>query len=428
MSVPTLYDRRAERLIAAGIAAQQEAAAAAVRAETELRLRQAARDDARQEAAERDRARRDRAYRWKTRRAELAASAVRSGPLLAGGIAMGAPIILAWSGQLAFGRDIMLLGPLAPAVPVALEGAVWYVAYLIHRASEAGLPTGVYRAWAWILAGVAAGMNYWHGATSAGGAQRGAVLALASLLGVGLWELTVRLRERRQRGRTVTEARTAAWRRLRYPILSWNAGSIRSARGCTIGDAWTAAWIDRYGLGPDSTRRDRRIGRSIVKARLKADRVDARDGRLVIVDGSIVRKATPDPRSAEAGEEALSRLRAFQADRENVARSILGAGFGRRPAPRPIDRPAPILAPVPPIETDRPSAETIDPGTLLDLADPEQAAAPRRSIEQHRIELRRRIDAGEIDRSAATAEDIRKALRCSPATARTLRDELRGAA
>lgn len=63
-----------------------------------------------------------------------------------------------------------------------------------RRVAQLGLPTGIYRAWAWVLAATTAAMNFWHGATSASGPQRGAVLAPASLLGVGLWELTVRLR------------------------------------------------------------------------------------------------------------------------------------------------------------------------------------------------------------------------------------------
>ncbi|MGW6498531.1 DUF2637 domain-containing protein [Nonomuraea angiospora] len=252
---PNLYDRRAERTYAAGLAAQQRAAAEAIRADAAIRLRRAEREEQRQDAFERERARLISSNRWKTRRANARAavrdSAVRFAPLAAGGAAMGAPILLAWSGQLAFGVEVMQLGPLAAMVPIALEGAVWYVAYLVHRASQLGLPTGVYRAWAWILAGVAAGMNFWHGASSAGGVQRGAVLALASLLGVGLWELTVRLRERRQRGRTVAEARTAMARRIRYPRISWTAWSIRTALGpgCSAEEAWTMAW-ERWNPAP----------------------------------------------------------------------------------------------------------------------------------------------------------------------------------
>lgn len=255
-----LYDRRAERAYAAGIAEQQRANAEALRADTALRLRQAERAEAREDAAERDRIRRTRSYQWKTWRSAKAAtirrSAVRFAPILAGGVAMGAPIVLAWSGQLAFGSEVMLLGQLAFVVPVALEGAVWYVAYLVHRAAELGLPTGVYRAWAWALAAIAAAMNFWHGATQAGGAQRGAVLALASLLGVGLWELTVRLRERKQRGRSAADLRTAMARRLRYPVLTFAAWSIRIARGpaCTVEEAWTAAWERRYGVAPGEDR------------------------------------------------------------------------------------------------------------------------------------------------------------------------------
>ncbi|MFI6534212.1 hypothetical protein ACIBHY_17255 [Nonomuraea sp. NPDC050547] len=245
---PSLYDKRAERTYAAGLAAQQQAAAEAVRADAAIRLRRAERQQMHEDAVERERIRLARAQRWRARRRAAAqtvrGSAVRFAPAFAGGIAMGAPILLAWSGQLAFGAEVMLLGPLAIMVPIALEGAVWYVALLEHRAGRAGLPTGIYRAWAWILAAVAASMNFWHGATSAGGAQRGAVLALASLLGVGLWQLTICLRAGRQRRRTLAQARTSWARRIRYPRISWTAWSIRTALGpdCTPEAAWAAAW------------------------------------------------------------------------------------------------------------------------------------------------------------------------------------------
>lgn len=264
-----LYDRRAERTYAAGIADQQRAQAEAIRADAAIRLRRAEKEEQRQDAVERQQLRTVRANRRKNRRAAartaVRQSAVRFAPIAAGGAAMGAPIMLAWSGQLAFGAEVMLLGPLAVVVPIALEGAVWYVAYLVHRAAQLSLPTGIYRTWAWILAATAAAMNFWHGATSAGGAQRGAILALASLLGVGLWELTVRLRERRQRGRTVAEARTAMARRIRYPRISWTAWSIRTAlgSGCSAEEAWTAAW-QRWHAPRQPVREARTVRRSFV--------------------------------------------------------------------------------------------------------------------------------------------------------------------
>ncbi|MER5317989.1 DUF2637 domain-containing protein [Streptosporangium roseum] len=472
----TYYDHRAQRTVAQAEAEQARAAAEATRAETMLRLEEAraarATEAAAAERHEREARAASRAARRRMRRQEsrqaraaryaaarrgagaLAAALVERAPVIVGGVAMGAPIAIAWRGQLEFADKVMHLGLMAPALPIALEGGVWYLAYLIHRAIKAKLPIGRYRVATWSMAGIAAGMNLWHGITanatktdSWAGLQVGVILALASLLGIALWELTASLTQQTTAKRSAAEIRRAAWRRVRYPRLSWSAASIRASRGegCSIEQAWTAAWIDRYGVGPDASRKDRRLARSIVRYERKADRAAARDGRLSIVDGSIVRPGDPSPQASHEGEEAMARLRAFAAQRSDVARSIAFPSIGSpsiESIGRPtigVDRPAPvdrgisiegrsslasasiedgrstsldrIVGPRPPIESSRSVEE--------DSEEP----SPRRSIEEHRTALRLLIDLGEIS-SRPSAEEIRRALSCAPKTARTLRDEL----
>jgi hypothetical protein len=289
----TFYDKRAERQVAAGIARQHEAEAAARQAETELRLLDVAErrdqlDDQRvKRAAERSRtARRERAE-WISRAHTRLASV---GPVLVGTVAMGAPILIGWNGQLQTARAVLHLGALSWAFPVAMEGGVWWLAYLIGRAIRHGLPTGRLRASLWILALVAAGMNFWHGVL-AYGLLGGTGLALASLLGIVLWEVTAWHHRHHVAGRTAAEVRTAWLRRLRFPRLALAAASIAVAYGPTADrDAsWRAAWIDRYGVGPEATRRDRRLARFIVRQQWRADREAAERGELTIVSGVILR-------------------------------------------------------------------------------------------------------------------------------------------
>jgi hypothetical protein len=142
----------------------------------------------------------------------------------------------------------------------------------------------------WVLAGMAAGMNYWHGAT-AYGPIGGAGLALSSLLGVGLWELTAAHARHAATERTAGAARVALVRWLRFPLLSLAALSISASRGAGTDQetAWRTGWTDRYGVGPNASRRDRRLARLIIRAQWAADQAAARRGDLMIVSGVILR-------------------------------------------------------------------------------------------------------------------------------------------
>lgn len=359
----TYYDARAARTVASAEAEATRAAAEATRAETELRLererrqmRREAMDDERRDRAERavDKAMRhkDRTARLRKGAGALAAAVVDRAPLMLGGVAMSAPIVLAWSGQMAFAREVMHLGVLAPTLPIALEGSVWYVAYLTHRAIRAHLPIGRYRAATWALAAVAAGMNAWHGAQSFGkdGVQVGVALALASLLGIALWELTASLSARSESKRSAAEIRRAAWRRVRYPRLSYAAASIRAARGeaCTVDAAWDAAWVDRFGVGPQASRRDRRLARRIVATQRKADSAAAKNGALTIVDGQITRPGAMTAEQEAAGAQAIAEFTAWkQRPRAFAARTDTPAGVegavSRKALPAPVRIPEPRM-------------------------------------------------------------------------------------
>lgn len=313
----TFYDRRAERAVAGAVAEQHRADAAARRAEAELRVVEveAARADLadrrEQAAADRRQAERaqraaDRARRWSQVRTGIAAAARGVGrlvPVLAGGIAMGAPILIGWTGQLDTARTVLHLGLLAWVFPAAIEGGAWWLAFLQHRAIARGVPTGRLRLWTWVLAGLAAAMNVWRG-TLAYGPVGGVALGLASLLGIGLWEITAWYLRWSASGRTAGQARLALARWARFPRLSLSAWSIALARGADSDreQAWRAAWIDRFGVGPDACRRDRKLARLITKAAWQADSEAARRGDLIIVNGVILR---PLPTNLPAPETSV---------------------------------------------------------------------------------------------------------------------------
>ncbi|WHT21900.1 DUF2637 domain-containing protein [Crossiella sp. CA-258035] len=291
-------DYKAQRTTAAANAAVQVAEAKLRQAQVQAQIEQDTRDRkaAREAAAAQQRWLAKQARR-QARRATLARvlAGLRQGVaanlgFLLGLIAMGAPIVLAWTGQGEAAMNTLGFGVLGLLMPVAVEGGAWYLAFLTHQALLAGRPTGLLRVATWVFALIAAGLNLGHGLAEAN-PTKGIGLALCSLFGPALWELTVISRQRALAGRSGAQIRTALWRRLRYPRLSWAAASIAAARGegVTPEAAWEAAWMDRFGVGPAASRRDRRLGKAIVKASRKADRKAARSGAFMIVGGVILR-------------------------------------------------------------------------------------------------------------------------------------------
>jgi hypothetical protein len=338
------YDPKAERALAGAMADKERAEAANTmvraqlnrvavdKARAELADEQARRATQRQ-GEQRQLKRAARAERWASVRAATRAFTERLRslvPLLIGGIAMGAPILIGWNGQLITAREVLHLDALAWVFPVALEGGAWWLAYLVHRAIRACLPTGRLRAWTWVLALVAAAMNFWHG-MAAYGPIGGTGLALASLLGIGLWELTASQFTNAATGRSAVDVRTMWLRRLRYPRLSWAAASLAAALGPdTDRDvAWRAAWLDRYGVGLDATRRERRLGRVVLQYHQRTDLKIARNGGFVIMAGQVQRAFVDEVRELVDAERTAATEQAERIIREaNEALGAVGMLFG----------------------------------------------------------------------------------------------------
>ncbi|MFC7734224.1 DUF2637 domain-containing protein [Actinomadura keratinilytica] len=344
-------------------------------------------------------------------------------------MAVGSPALIAWRGQLEFALEKMKLGLMSPLLPVAIEGSVLYSAFLTHRAVAEGLPAGRYRALTWTLAGVAAGMNFWHGSTGKdGSAEIGVALGLTSLLSIVLLELTTALRKHKERkarsGRGAAEIRRALIRRVRYPRLSMQAAALAAARDITAEEAWRAAWVDRYGVGPESTRRERRTARVILAREQRAARKAAKAGGLTIAEGS-VRPASeptaPDRRTAP-DQEAVLALFGLDLSDEALAQWLdeppAGGSSSHRPAPggggpEGGSRAAGELAQISDDQRERGLAEE----------DRLKAAGARRSRGQR---SRARVAEYMAEHPDATIGQIAKALRMSPATVKRHRQALRG--
>src|SRR5699024_7543895 len=148
------------------------------------------------------------------------------------------------------------------------------------------LPAGSLPGWMGILAAVAAVINASHGVADAGFAA-GLALGALSLLGVVLHSIRQNLDA--DASGAPRRVGLAIWRRVRYPRLSLAAASLRAARELDHATAWRLAWQDRYGVGPDATGRDRRLGRVIVRREEHADRKAARNGELTLIDGHVRR-------------------------------------------------------------------------------------------------------------------------------------------
>ncbi|NUT91253.1 MAG: DUF2637 domain-containing protein [Saccharothrix sp.] len=310
----TFYDKRAERLAAAAQAETARAAAEQTRAQTALTLMQveqtrtlAAVELADRRAARAQQKRDDARDRRRATRKQIAErlpdwllSALWATVIVA-------PITIAWRSQQTWAQTTLHLASWGWLFPLAVETGAWVCAFEGHRRARTGDPVGSLHTWMWVLGGVAAGIQVLHN-TADHGIVVGLVLAAMSMLGVLLHHVRTTADQHAAHGRTAAQVRRALWRKVRYPRLSWAAAAIHAARtDLDTETAWRAAWVDRYGVGPDSTRRDRRLARVIVRHQRRADRRAAREGALTIVGGIILPVTlpalAPTPPSTTAGED-----------------------------------------------------------------------------------------------------------------------------
>ncbi len=264
-------ERRQDRWVDAQIKqAEQDAAA---------RRRREDRDDKDQRAKQR------RADRRAARRVWLSSRLPDLGMAALWATMIVLPISLAWQAQALFALETLRIAePFNHAFPAAIETGAWLCAFEAHRRIRRGDSAGLLPTYMWVLAGAAAGINGAHGLADSGPVA-GLALAVLSLLGVFLHSIRQGLDAARVSGNG--HARLALWRRIRYPRLSIAAASLRAARELTPAEAWRLAWIDRFGVGPDASRRERRLARLAVRRDARDDRKAVRAGDVVVVNGRV---------------------------------------------------------------------------------------------------------------------------------------------
>lgn len=303
-------DRKAERKQAA---ADAEAARKQADADAKAARKQAVADAKAQRKAQ------TKARRKATRENTLAALPdIGMSALWASMIVL--PITLAWKAQELFARTALHLpAPMSHGFPAAVELGAWLCAFEAHRRARAGLPTGSLTRWMWVLALIAAGINFSHGLAD-GGPAAGIALSALSLLGVLLHSIRQGLDAAAAHSNPRRALALVVWRRVRYPRLSLAAASIRAAREIDAATAWTLAWLDRYGVGPDATRRERILGRLIIVRELGIDKDAASCGDLSIIDGRVKHALAPEVIELLDAERAAATHHAEQAKAEAAAR------------------------------------------------------------------------------------------------------------
>jgi hypothetical protein len=212
-----------------------------VQAAREAKLAQDLKDAARTKAEAEKAAKAAKRRAWLTQRRALIMTVV----------VIAASMGIAWPAQASYfmGAGMGLLGL---AAPIVIEGPQWLSAILTGRAVHSGASTWVYQLSTGLFAGLAAAINYVHGARQT--PLLGVIYALASLMGVVAWELYVHSAKAHLSGRTVADRKRDLGRRISYPG-TWRAAvrMRRAVSGLDTETAWTLAWRARHGADPGIT-------------------------------------------------------------------------------------------------------------------------------------------------------------------------------
>lgn len=235
-------------------AAEKTAAASVVRAEAAAQVAAIRRQQERDIRAEtgRDKAelRAARRARWS---ASLASVRERRDFTLVTGV-MVASVGTAWPAQMGFYLDMGMHPVLAVLVTAMTEGAAWAGAAMASKAIEEQRPAGMYRAITWGSALFAATLNVAH--TWAKSPALAAVLGMASLLGVLLWEAYAHSRTHTVGGKSGAQIRAEIYRKARFrKVARRTRDLIAAVPGMDQDAAWVIAWRSVHGADPGVTHR-----------------------------------------------------------------------------------------------------------------------------------------------------------------------------
>lgn len=162
-------------------------------------------------------------------------------------IAVAVPSQMQWFLQQLTGGHWTFPGSLVAVVATLLiEGLCWLGAFL-YADSVSTTPVRLYRGTTFLFAGIAASINYSHGATS--NWKVGVVYAIASLMGVGAWELYMHRTRHVASGMTAEEIKLWALRWRKHPAVMREAGRLRATFGTSVPleVAWRMAYVRKVG-------------------------------------------------------------------------------------------------------------------------------------------------------------------------------------
>ena len=354
--------------------AQAESGRAANEQRAQLR-REEEQERRRDRAARQDATRQRRARRLLAARAWLAVHAV---DLMIYPLAV-VSAVMAIPAMAAFGHDVYGTAS-GDALPVITELGMWAFAIAVqyNRRRHPDRPVWALQVGVWSFAMVAAVLNALHGLTR--GVDAGAVMAVVSVAGVVAHQLVTASPRRSRAERDATR------------MARREARKVAAARGAAVRAA--VAEIDRDGaarlvFAPGRYRLDSRWWR----------------GRLTKVAVS----GLPVTPVLDTAWDALDReLADLLADPDH--RRAEGSG--------PID-----TLNRDPESSGQPPVDRLDEQPESTRPRPRRSTRRSRSIDELRAELRTRIEADPASIDPTSAESIRRALRCSPARARQLRDD-----
>ena len=344
---------------------------------------------------ERAEARSRRAARWVAARAWCAGHVV---DLLIYPLAV-VSAVMAVPAMAVFGHDVYGTGA-GYALPVITELGMWAFAFAVHVVRHrsdldgADRPVWALQAGVWSFAAVAAGLNFLHGYTT-GPVSSGVVMAVASVAGVLAHQLVTAAPRRGRADRAVTRIERQA------------AGKVTRVRRAAVRAA--VAEIGQHGSA--------RLLFTPGRYRLTRTRFAPwRRGRLDSIALPDLPNTTPalDPEWDSFERELAVLLDTVDPYPGTQSAGAAGGSVG-------------TLDPGPDHGGDQEESTPIEGAdTASDAGRERKPRTTRaRSIEELRAELAARIetDPGSID--PTSAESIRRALHCSPARARELRDSYR---
>ena len=326
--------------------------------------------------------------------------------------------VMAVPAMAAFGHEVY--GTAAGyALPVITELGMWAFALAVHhtRRVHPARPVWALQVGVWSFAAVAAALNAMHGFTGGapgvggveGSAQAGAVMAVASVAGVMAHQLVT---ASPRRGRTERDTARMA-RRAAAKVNRVRRAAVRAA----------VAEIE-----PDGSARLVFAPGRYVLARRSGLRVGKRRLAAAVVAGLPVASAL------DTGWDALDRELAELLANPDRHTGQRGTDDGETPTGRgPVatldhgtDLSGDQPRSTPTNHLDRASGRGVGRGRSRRgkrIQKTGRSTRARRSIEELRAEMRALVEADPASINPTSAESIRKALGCSPARARQLRDE-----